>query len=238
MQSRYNRNKSTRNKSIKSVKKNNSLLQWIFAFFLGYLFAYIFSLESVIKVASDLFDKKYKVHQAQGAKNVKHNVKFHEVVSAEPKYEFYTMLQKNDSEVVTSNIKIETESADPLSEHNKIVETQNLSEVNAKYPKIKPRLQIDSLVQDKLVQEKLVQDKFVVQIAAFSNHNEAESLKAKLALLGYQINIFSVKHLDNVIYRVFSQDFNDANSAELWLKKLFSTAHIHGIIRKKSTISK
>ena len=113
MHSRYNRNKSTR-----VVKKSNSWYQLFFAFILGYLFAYIFNLETLVNMATRF------LHKDSTNKHVR-IVKEHIKSSEEPKYEFYTMLQKNESEVINSNIKIETNSADPLTNHNKIVETQN-----------------------------------------------------------------------------------------------------------------
>lgn len=215
MHPRYHRTRQVR----VANKKSNSWLSWFFAFILGYLSAYIINLETLVHWANQQSSHHHVAVLSNSKKSVKDTAKIAQKRPqnpAQPKYEFYTMLQQNDGEIVQPDIKVNTADIEPLA------------------VKVAP-----VVIQPPIAKVILpVIGEYVVQIAAFSRPEDAEALRIKLLLKGYQLRIVSVVKGDITVYRVISQDFVSAQAAAAWLQKLFTHEHLHGILRQKKSINR
>lgn len=126
-----------------------------------------------------------------------------------PKFEFYHTLPKMEVAVEDS---YENSKA---SEKTKRIENVNkLKSEQQSHNKSVPETQLAE-------KPKQVQSKYSLQLASFKDYNDAEELKVKLILAGFDVIIQTVK-LDNgeVWHRVKSQKFTDVAQADYLSAKL------------------
>jgi cell division protein FtsN len=121
--------------------------------------------------------------------------------------------------------------------------SQNTSEPEAKKPEV-PKYTFYDLLEDKQViipeeelkrPENKVSMQYIMPCASFSQQENAEALKAKIALLGFESKIEPVKWKEKQLYRVQLGPFaskrqaesirhrlqeNDINDCKIWGRKL------------------
>lgn len=93
---------------------------------------------------------------------------------------------------------------------------------------LKPRPSIKGTAQHELVVQP-----FIIQVASFKHHNQAETLKAQLALSGFESNIQAVTfNQSERWYRLYLGPFPDRLSARETQKKLESEQKMNSLILK------
>lgn len=135
------------------------------------------------------------------------------------RFDFYTLLPN-------MNMEMEMKVPDPIQE-NKIA--QKPKTPTAK-PKAKPKMQ--AKIQS-LPAPLVLPSNFIVQVASFRSYNQAESLKAKLALKGFESKIQSISMRNNNIwYRVYLGPFDDKGNAKSIQSKLESKQKMNSFVLK------
>ncbi len=136
------------------------------------------------------------------------------------RFDFYTLLPNMNMEM---EMKME---AAPIQE-NKIAHKPKTPTVT---PKTKPKRQ--AKIQS-LPAPLVLPSNFIVQVASFRSYNQAESLKAKLALKGFESKIQSITMRNNNIwYRVYLGPFDDKDNATSIQSKLESKQKMNSFVLK------
>ena len=83
------------------------------------------------------------------------------------------------------------------------------------------------------VSESLLKQSFIIQVASFKKHDQAESLKARLALSGFESKIKPIKiSSGEVWYRLYLGPFPDRISAQNTQEKLESEQKMNSLVVK------
>ncbi len=190
---------------------------YLFIFISGYCSAAVLNIHDVFNWLSRQFfhqNDMIVIRKDDASSNA------HKII--QPKFEFYTLLSKDNSPPVVAHPEMTTSTATvepinpvrPVETPNKIAVQQSI---------MKPIAVINS---------SHTTNKYWVQIAAFTKRLDAEHLKAKLALKGYMTMVV-VANKDNINwYRVISGPFHDQLAAKKMQNTLAHAEHLNGMIRK------
>lgn len=125
-----------------------------------------------------------------------------------PKFEFYTLLTEDNKSVVRKN------KSPKLAKNNKSIATVKEAKGKNALP-AKPNHQ------------------FYVQAASFRQQKDADRLKAKLALNGFEVKLVKVQSNGIHWYRVMLGPFDNQITAEQAQTKMAQAENIMGILRKE-----
>lgn len=206
-----------------SVSKQ--LLLVLVCFLLGYLSASVFDFTSLSGwVNTQLLAQ----HSAQiTTKPVKEQAQL-----PKPKFEFYTLLA---SEHAQANEQVA--SAGPVAAPQPVA--AQIPPLNVPVVKNKPT--ISTLANVGVSKPVLAhaappavisKDGYLVQMASFKSKQEAERMKASLALKGFAVNIAMVTQQQTTWYRVVVGPFSTRPQAEKIRLSIARSEHIVGMIRK------
>jgi len=127
------------------------------------------------------------------------------------RFDFYTLLPNMNMEI-----------ADPIEESPIAQKPKTLT---AK-PKVQAKIQ-------SLPAPLVLPSNFIVQVASFRSYNQAESLKVKLALKGFESKIQSITMRNNdTWYRVYLGPFDDKDNAKSVQSKLESKQKMNSFVLK------
>lgn len=197
---------------------SSQLLLALTCFLLGYLTAAIFDVSSLSHWLTHTFVKNIPL-EPQSPKVVKAK----ELPKPKPKFEFYTLLSKDNAPkpVITQpaaktsvlagqEIKLPVKSIQP-----------------AAVTSIAPVLALD---EHKTA--RVETGKYFIQAAAFNRPQEAEKLKASLVLHGFDAHINSTVQRNITWYRVMIGPFSSQQGAEKAQLETARSDHVKGIIRR------
>ncbi|KTD48565.1 Sporulation domain-containing protein [Legionella rubrilucens] len=205
---------------------------WIIASFLsGYLAATVFDVTSL----SNWINKNVLAEQEKAAAPAPAVVKHDE--RPKPKFEFYTLLSKDNSAPVTNHAAT-TASAPPKPMPTPAtppaVAGQSVGQaaVHAGQPAVavvesKPILDARPAAPTPQAHES-----YLVQVAAFNRRQDAERLKALLVLKGFDVSITTIVQNRTNWFRVIIGPFHSRSEAEKAQTDVARTERIKGIIRK------
>lgn len=129
-----------------------------------------------------------------------------------PRFDFYTLLPNMNVEVQDLSNK-----------------TSSLNTPEAKTPSKKSQL----ISTPTSKSETKPNEAFIIQVASFRSHQQAESLKASLALSGYETNIQPITiGANDTWYRLYLGPYPDRNSAENAQAKLESEQKMNSLVMK------
>ena len=208
----YGKRHSTRRKG--GVSKQ--LLVLVMGFLAGYVTASVFDFTSL----THWVNAQLAQHQTQPM--VKAPIPQAQI--PKPKFEFYTLLANEHAHPTqpTSNVAPATANAVPVLPQVATKTTSSDKET------VLPALPTTSLAKDVTSSK----EGYVVQIAAFKRKQEADSMKASLALKGFVVSILMVTQQHTQWYRVNLGPFASRSEAEKAQVLVARSQHIVGMIRK------
>ncbi len=215
-------------KRAKSQNRGQFLLVFM-AFATGYLSS---SILNVNQLGGFLNQSIGQIKLPGFESNAKMNPKKTNLVEHTPKLEFYTVLTKADKHVIPA-ITRPAELEKPQ-EPEKIAElvAEKKPKTPAEVVNAKP---VTSLAAQKPAPAETIsaaKDRFFVQLASFRYYSQAEKLKAKLILKGFDVKISAIRQGTMQWYRVMLGPY--ANISEAQKAKVIFQAkeHAPGIIRQ------
>lgn len=147
--------------------------------------------------------------------------------TAETRFDFYNLLPNMQIEVSDLNEDKATSTPKP---HNKKILADNKANVPSET--IEARLPTTAKLMP-APSDKLTQLPFIIQVASFRQPDQAESLKARLALNGFESKIQPIKiGANETWYRLYLGPFPDRISAQNTQKKLESEQKMNSLVMK------
>lgn len=158
----------------------------------------------------------------------------HKVSAPKPKFEFYTLLAKdNSAPVVAANRAIVTM---PISKPDS---RQLQMDSQAPRAAIVAATQQATQKQVSVVESKPLmparpagKESYMVQIASFNKRQDAEHLKASLVLRGFDVAIAPVAQRNMTWFRVIIGPFGTRQDAERAHDRVARSEHMNGMIRR------
>lgn len=221
----------TKKTSVRKLKRGDgggvgSLMLAFVAFVFGYLIATIFDINQMQTWVNNKIqtDSKAKLH-AKVAKARPH-----------PKLEFYTLLAK-DGHSERQRIEVEKQIAKPA------LNLELSKAVDKPVPNLDPPKDLKSSTKVLPVPgnlaTKTINDvnvvnlsKYVLQVGSFKNKAEAERMRAKLVIKGFDVMIASVNQQNVNWFRVMVGPVISLKEAESLKSNLATRERINGMIRK------
>lgn len=206
---------------------------WVIASFLsGYLAATVFDVTSL----SNWIDKNVLAQEEKPTPATPAVVKHEE--RPKPKFEFYTLLSKDNSAPVTNHAATAATPTKTIptpatpSAHAAAGQSVGQAAVHATQPAV-------AVVESKPVTDAKpsvpavqAHESYLVQVAAFNRRQDAERLKALLVLKGFDVSITTIAQNRTNWFRVIIGPFHSRSEAEKAQTDVARTEHIKGIIRK------
>lgn len=221
----------TKRASVKKLKRGDgggvgSLMLAFVAFVLGYLIATIFDINQMQTWVNSKIqtDSKAKLH-------VKAERTHHK-----PKLEFYTLLAKN-GRVESSKVEVDKQSSKP-GLNLELTKATEKPVPNLEPPKdLKSStkvLPVPGNLATKTINDVNVVNfsKYVLQVGSFKKKEEAERMRAKLVIKGFDVMIASVNQQNVNWFRVMVGPVISLKEAESLKSNLASHERINGMIRK------
>ena len=210
----YSRKNSVRRHG--SVSKQ--LLLVLVCFLLGYLSASIFDFTSLSSWVNTQVLAQHTIPIAIKTPP--------EAQLPKPKLEFYTLLSSEHintnapgvDQIVTVTPSRQTTPANPSVEKNKIVPSVAINENPIKTASTAANL--------------ANKGSYLVQIASFKSRQEADRMKATLAIKGFNVNVAVVTQQQMLWYRVVLGPFPSRTEAEQARVSISQHEHITGMIRR------
>lgn len=158
--------------------------------------------------------------------------------SAKPKLEFYTLLTKEDDDIIntTSNtptvianvpagvLRANSPVKSTANTANKIVSTEIKTPVAIKPTAIKTPTVVPT--------KQLAKGSYLIQLAAFRARSDAEKMKANLVLKGFDVRITAITQTRGQNwFRVMIGPYASKERATKALSNLAKTEHVTGMIR-------
>jgi len=195
-------------------------------FLMGYLSASIFDLTSLSNwVNSQLL-----------ARHPEEIIKTQKAVEAQlpkPKFEFYTLLTKDKSPVSQQPTSVgdpvkpaevaKTTEPPALPIDLSLTKTAPTSPAEQPAVAVKPQQTLAPVVSS---------GNYLVQVAAFKSRQEADRVKASLALKGFAASIYQIRQQQVMWYRVVLGPFPSRGDAQKMQESLARTQHLVGMVRK------
>lgn len=209
----YDRRRPVKQKTATS----GQLMLFVASFFCGYLVATVFDFSSL----SSWVKSNILADTASNQPGLKVAAKKEE--PPKPKFEFYTLLAKEQKNSSSLQHKPSRTGATPVVQNRTVEKLTDISRVaqqDVKVTESKPVVQVN-----------LKRDSYLIQIAAFRNRHDAEQLKAKMTLKGFDVIISNPKQPSDW-YRVVLGPFASRDDAEKTRLQLAKSEHINGMIRK------
>lgn len=223
----YGRRKPVRQKSSASKQ-----FFWILASFLvGYLTATVFDFTSLSTwVNSNILAKKEEQKPASAIVAKK-------AETPKPKFEFYTLLAKDQSGPARLPPPVATIPAKPLVQPvpNQAVAVTNSPPSTVQVAKATVVGAVPIPVKDaKAIASITPANKgaYLIQVASFKNRQDAERMKATLTLKGFDVSIATASQQNVNWFRVIVGPFGSRIQAEKTQVNLAHNERIHGMIRK------
>ena len=126
-----------------------------------------------------------------------------------PKFEFYTLLSKENPKMV---------------HHNSPPQPAHVPQ------KVDPAPAAPAIAQENSVNKS--KQTYLIQVAAFSKREDAEKLRASLVLHGFDVSVSAINQNANIWHRVMIGPFASYMDAERAQINVAQSDHIKGIIRK------
>lgn len=215
----YSRRRQTRQRS----NAPRQFFMVIAAFLCGYLTATVFDFASVMSWLN-----KNVLNQNKTAPAEKIAVKPAEL--PKPKFEFYTLLSKDNSAPVAIN----RSNPAALSKNTAPTGTLN-SQSTTQLASQRAAMQAVKVVESKPVSvasNALAKESYSIQIASFNKRADAEHVKALLVLKGFDVNIVAVPQQKITWYRVIIGPFTSRLDAEKAQIAVAKSERMHGMIRR------
>lgn len=216
----------------RSIKRRSNgarhILSLLVSFLCGYLTATIFDFTSLSAwVNKHVLSNKQTPSQVVMTKPI----------APKPKFEFYTLLSKDDSAPIVNHRGPPSETAGlkpALLPAELQVPKTNTNQTSPAFP---PVQQATAVVDNKLlpmaaIKPALNKNIYLIQVAAFSKKQDAEHLKASLLLKGFDVHVAMVAQQKTNWYRVVIGPFHTRADAERAQIVLNRNEHIKGMIRK------
>lgn len=152
-----------------------------------------------------------------------------------PKFEFYTLLSKDNRAPGEASHRPSTASlAKPAVQAQPVQPAPSSIQSLPKTVAAEPQKQNPPVI-DRNAQTALRQGTYSVQLAAFNKRQDAEHLKATLALKGYNASISTIMHHGTNWFRVVLGPFSTFQEADKVQVAMSRSERIKGIIRKDSS---
>lgn len=219
----YIRSRQTRQKS--SAPKQFFMV--LASFLCGYLTATVFDFTSLTTWVN-----KNVLNQTKTEPAVKIVAKQQDL--PKPKFEFYTLLSKDNSAPITVNRGAIPPSAkigvpvteQPSNSQTASTVTQLASQQAAS--------QVATVTESRpvTVAAPANRESYLIQIASFPKRQDAEHVKATLVLKGFDVNIATTMQNKITWYRVIIGPFNSRQDAEKTQLAVARSEHMKGMIRK------
>lgn len=209
----YDRRRPVKQKTATS----GQLMLFIASFFCGYLVATVFDFSSL----STWVKSNILAETTANQSGTKVAVKKEE--PPKPKFEFYTLLakeQKSPSLAQHKTIRPSTSSSVQTKTADKLTDLSKAAPVEIKVSEAKSVLPTN-----------LKKEAYLIQIAAFRNRQDAEQLKIKMTLKGFDVIVTNPRQASDW-YRVVVGPFASKDDAEKTRLQLAKLEHINGMIRK------
>lgn len=149
-----------------------------------------------------------------------------------PKFEFYTLLTKDQQAVAARDKEAANHKADSSTQ----VAAQTAAEaVNHAKPVVKIEKEPVKVAEGKPLKP-VIADRhaYLIQVASFKARHDAERVKAALTLKGYEVNIAALNQAQGNWYRVILGPYAGKATAEKALSNLARNEHIKGMLRKQA----
>lgn len=206
---RFGHNTSSRSKSILSNLANPmfiiiSLVGLLFIGSIIYLEYLKSNDKNIIKTTGKVESKKAKVLASLASKQGQNNQNNKDKQSNKPVFEFYHTLPKGNGSInIGRDVASNSNNVDNINNTNQVI-SKNNNKLNK--------------IENKSEQNKKT---YVVQLASFRDLKDAEAMRAKLILSGYDVQIQSVKlPSGDVWHRVKTSKINDIKIAQNISKEL------------------
>ncbi|MDX1836392.1 SPOR domain-containing protein [Legionella taurinensis] len=207
---------------------------WIIASFLsGYLAATVFDVTSL----SNWINKNVLAEQEKTAAPAPAVVKHDE--RPKPKFEFYTLLSKDNSAPVINHSSTTAPAAAKPMTGPGTTPTQTAAGQSVGQAAVHAGQPAVAVVESKPVLDAKpaapmaqAHESYLVQVAAFNRRQDAERLKALLVLKGFDVSITTVVQNRTNWFRVIIGPFHSRSEAEKAQTDVARTERIKGIIRK------
>ncbi len=206
----YRRKNSARHRG--SVSKQ--LLLVLVCFLFGYLSASIFDFTSLSSWVNTQILAQHTIPAAIKTPQVAQLPK--------PKFEFYTLLSSEHT-----NTAVQTPTAAQVVA---AVPTQQNPAVNAAIVKNKTIASVPKSASPPT--PLLNKNSYLVQLASFKSRQEADRMKAMLAMKGFNVNVVLVTQQQLHWYRVILGPFSSRTQAEQARASISASEHLMGMVRK------
>ncbi len=206
------RNFNQKKQANSGARFSRQLLLVLAAFLIGYLTATVFSFTEL----SQWLSKRTSTAEKKPVDARKHRE------SPKPKFEFYTLLSKDNKGERGSKVVYSKQPSTGITNHavrtNVTVQSSIPSALKA--------------VETKTKASAAHNDKYIIQVASFSKNSDAQSLKASLLLRGFDTSISAFTHNGSSWYRVVLGPYSSQVAAEKAQSTLLQSDKLKGMIRK------
>ena len=159
----------------------------------------------------------------KGAPVTKRQTKEVKKAAEATRFDFYTLLPNMNVDISELNPSTQPESTPKKEEEAASQRDRQITDLRS-----------PSVVQlTPTASESLLKQSFIIQVASFKKHDQAESLKARLALSGFESKIKPIKiSSGEVWYRLYLGPFPDRISAQNTQEKLESEQKMNSLVVK------
>lgn len=192
-------------------KNKTSRFKLVFlSFLVGYLAASLIHLEGI----GSWLEKQKTIYFQQPASQAPKKAKpIQKAELPKPKFEFYTLLTKENQSTSSVKTSAQVKEARPSSVKSA---TSPVAKVEEAHAPLKPT------------------SKYLIQVASFRNMKDAERLKASLTLKGFDVSINENDQGSNHWYRVVIGPYSDLIKAEKAQTVIARNERVMGIILKQN----
>lgn len=217
----------------RSTKRNsapNQLLVIVVTFVLGYFTATIMDIQKLSQWINKeiLADSTPITHPAKVAEPKKHNV-------PKPKFEFYTLLANEKAGIQANNRQDHTKPAAQQSNTNQqqVVNNAITATTTGSVKAVTNNLKPVQVTEARPVDNHRSTSRggsFMVQVASFKTKQDADNMKAKLTLKGFDVSVIPVSNARGNWFRVVVGPFPDKAAAQVAQVNLSRNERLNGMI--------
>jgi len=185
------------------------------SFIAGYVFATCYDYTKVMQWVSDCILKPRQLSHVEKPLQAAQLPK--------PKFEFYTLLTKETNRATSSPAAVveRNQSQLPIEDHLPIDEALDEHGLQKAEP-------IPQVVSSTIVSK----DSYLVQLASFRRPQDADKMKASLAMKGYHVSVVAVSQKNIYWYRVVLGPFVNKSEAQRTQQTIARSERIKGMVRK------
>ncbi|KTD82627.1 SPOR domain-containing protein [Legionella waltersii] len=210
------------------AKKNsapNQLLVIVVTFLLGYFTATIMDVQKVSQwINKEILADNEPVKQPIKTAEQKPQV------PPKPKFEFYTLLANEKSGSQAGNHQENTQtSAQTSAKGPEQVASKSINDVVSNSVRSSVQVAEGKPVDNHQPSNKT--SSYLVQVASFKTRHDADNMKAKLILKGFDVNVVQASQAQGSWFRVVVGPYPDKTSAQLAQINLAKNERLNGMLR-------